>query len=120
MKKILVVDDSAAETLLIEQLLRSAGYVPLVVNDPLQAESVVSAQRPDLVLLDVVMPKRNGFQVCRDLRQNPEHGNVPILVVTSKNSDSDRYWAKQQGANGYLTKPFTEQELLTEVSKLLR
>ena len=119
MRKILIVDDSAAEALLIEQMLRSAGYSPLVVNDPRQAEPMVSAQRPDLILLDVIMPRRNGFQICRDLKQNPEYRNVPIVVVTSKNSESDRFWAKQQGANGYVTKPFGEQDLLREISRHL-
>ena len=80
---------------------------------------MVAAQRPDLILLDVIMPRRNGFQICRDLKQNAEYSKVPILVVTSKNTESDRFWAKQQGADGYVAKPFTEQELLLGVSKLL-
>lgn len=119
MKKILIVDDSQAETLLIERMLGAAGYAALSVNDPLEVERMVAAQRPDLILLDVIMPRRNGFQICRDLKQNAEYSKVPILVVTSKNTESDRFWAKQQGADGYVAKPFTEQELLLGVSKLL-
>ena len=119
MKKILIVDDSRAETQLMEAMLASAGYTPLVVNDPLQVEKVADAQRPHLILLDVIMPGRNGFQICRDLKQNPEHHRIPILVVTSKNSESDRFWAEQQGADGYVTKPFTKESLLLEVSTLL-
>lgn len=119
MKKILIVDDSRAEAQWMEAMLASAGYAPLVVNDPLQVEPVAAAQRPHLILLDVVMPGRNGFQICRDLKHNPEHQQVPILVVTSKNSDSDRFWAEQQGADGYVTKPFTKESLLRQISNLL-
>jgi DNA-binding response OmpR family regulator len=118
-KKILIVDDSRAEARLMEAMLASAGYSPLVVNDPRQVEPMADAQRPHLILLDVVMPGRNGFQICRDLRQNPEHHGIPILIVTSKNSDSDRFWAQQQGADGFVTKPFTRESLLLQISNLL-
>jgi twitching motility two-component system response regulator PilH len=70
-----------------------------------------------LILLDVVMPKRNGFQVCRELKSHADYNAIPVILVTSKNTESDRFWGQQQGADGYVTKPFTREELLRAVRR---
>jgi len=116
-KKILIVDDSPAEVKLIEGLLETEGYRPVGVNDPKRVEEAISAERPSVILLDVVMPDRNGFQVCRDLKSNTQFNGIPVILVTSKDTASDRYWGEQQGADGYVTKPFTREELLRAVRR---
>ncbi len=119
MKKILIVDDSVAEARLIESVLQEAGYWPVALNDPMRVEQMVEMERPALILLDVVMPQRNGFQVCRDLKGNAQFGRIPIVLVSSKSTHSDKFWGQQQGADGYVTKPFTPAQLLGEVKKFV-
>ena len=119
LKKILIVDDSQAETRLIQSVLQEAGYWPVALNDPLRVEQIVEMERPALILLDVVMPQRNGFQVCRDLKGSEQFGRIPIVLVTSKSTASDKFWGQQQGADGYVTKPFTPAQLLGEVKRFV-
>lgn len=120
MSKILIVDDSPAQAGFMRAALQQAGYAPVTISDPCQVEATIARERPQLILLDVVMPTRNGFQVCRDIKAHAEYGRIPILLVTSKDSESDRYWARQQGADGFVAKPFTSEQLLTQVQTFLR
>ena len=115
LKKILVVDDSPSQVRLIEGLLEQEGYRPVGLVDPKLIEETIEAEHPSVILLDVVMPDRNGFQVCRDLKGNAQYSAIPVILVTSKDSASDKFWGKQQGADGYVTKPFTREELLRAV-----
>ena len=119
MKKILICDDSVAEVKLIQSVLEKAGYWPVVTHDSRQIEQMIEVQRPNLILLDVVMPQRNGFQVCRDLKGHAEYSRIPVVVVSSKDQDSDKFWAQQQGADGYVVKPFTPEQLLGAIQKLV-
>ena len=119
MKKILICDDSVAEVKLIQSVLEKAGYWPVVTHDSMQIEQMIEVQRPNLILLDVVMPQRNGFQVCRDLKGHAEYSRIPVVVVSSKDQDSDKFWAQQQGADGYVVKPFTPEQLLGAIQKLV-
>ena len=84
-----------------------------------EAEQVAKAFRPDLIFLDVVMPKKNGFQVCRDLRLDPLFQTTPIILLTSKSQDSDKFWGKQQGATEYVTKPYQAEQILEILTKYL-
>jgi DNA-binding response OmpR family regulator len=118
-KKVLIVDDSPAQVKLIHGLLEREGYSPIDLNDPRRVEETIATERPTLILLDVVMPERNGFQVCRELKNSPEFKTIPVILVTSKDTASDRYWGQQQGADGYVTKPFTREELLSEVKRFV-
>lgn len=117
--KILIVDDSQAEGRLIQALLEQAGYWAVALADPKRIEEVLEIERPSLILLDIVMPERNGFQACRDLKAHPNFAHIPIVMVTSKNTQSDQFWGLQQGAEGYVFKPFTREHLLAEVSRVL-
>jgi DNA-binding response OmpR family regulator len=119
LKKVLIVDDSPAQVKLIHTMLEREGYSPIDLNDPLRVEETVAAERPTLILLDVVMPERNGFQVCRELKSSSEFGTIPVILVTSKDTASDRYWGQQQGADGYVTKPFTREDLLRAVRRFV-
>jgi DNA-binding response OmpR family regulator len=116
-KKILIVDDSPAEVKLMQGLLEREGYWPVGLNDPKRVEEMITAERPNVILLDVVMPERNGFQICRDLKGNADFSTIPVILVTSKDTASDKYWGQQQGADGYVTKPFTREELLRAVRR---
>lgn len=119
LKKILIVDDSMAEIRIMQSVLQQAGYWPVAISDPTILEHTIELERPNLILMDVVMPQRNGFQACREIKNNPEYSSIPILLVTSKDGESDRYWGKMQGADGYVVKPFTPAQLLVEVQRFL-
>ncbi|HEV8322853.1 MAG TPA: response regulator [Myxococcota bacterium] len=119
MARILIADDSNTQVQYLRQILTPLGHEILVASDGEDAEAKCLEQRPDLVILDIVMPKRNGFQVTRAIRQHPGMQSLPILVVTSMSRDSDRYWGLKQGANAYLNKPFDPQVLVSTVQKLL-
>ena len=105
-KKVLIVDDSPAQVKLIQGLLEPEGYWPVGLSDPKRVEEAIAIEKPNVILLDVVMPERNGFQVCRELKGNIKFNAIPVILVTSKDTASDRYWGQQQGADGYVTKPF--------------
>ena len=87
------------------------------LHDPTKIEEAIEEERPNVILLDVVMPQRNGFQACRDLKNHESYSQIPVILVTSKTAPSDRYWGEQQGANGYVAKPFTPEELLSAVKR---
>lgn len=116
-KKVLIVDDSPAQVKLIQGLLEPEGYPSVGLNDPKLVEETIKDERPAVILLDVVMPERNGFQICRELKSNTEFNEIPVILVTSKATASDKYWGEQQGADGYVTKPFTREELLRAVRR---
>jgi twitching motility two-component system response regulator PilH len=117
--KILIVDDSPAEVRLMQSVLDRAGFSSVAVHDPTRLEQVIDVEHPSLILLDVVMPQRNGFQACRELKRNAEYASIPVVMVTSKNSESDKFWGKEQGADGYVVKPFSSEELLRTVRNLV-
>jgi DNA-binding response OmpR family regulator len=117
--KILIVDDSPAEVRLMQSVLDRAGYASVAVHDPMRLEQTIDAEKPNLILLDVVMPQRNGFQACRELKGNAVYAAIPVVLVTSKKTESDKFWGKEQGADGYVVKPFTSEDLLSAVKKVI-
>jgi DNA-binding response OmpR family regulator len=119
LKKVLIVDDSPAQVKLMQGLLETEGYTFVGINDPKLVEQTIAQEHPAVILLDVVMPERNGFQVCRELKSSAEFNSIPVILVTSKGTASDKYWGEQQGADGYVTKPFTRDELLRAVRRFV-
>ena len=119
-KRILLVEDSPAHLQLMEAALRGRGYTILTAEDGEQALEQAHRHRPDLILLDVVLPKKNGYQVCRQLKTEPEMSSIPIIMVSSKTQEFDRYWGMKQGADGYITKPFRPEQLLAEIESRLQ
>ena len=117
LKKVLIVDDSQSEIRLMQSLLEQGGYWAVGLNDPTKIEEAIEKERPNVILLDVVMPMRNGFQACRELKNHGTYSTIPVILVTSRSTPSDRFWGQQQGANGYIAKPFTPEELLQEIRK---
>jgi len=114
-----VVEDSPTYLRKISALLQDRGYHTITAIDGEEAMEKAIQDDPTLIVLDVILPKKNGFQVCRQLKTSPATQNIKILMLTSKSQDSDRFWGMKQGADGYMTKPVDENELLTTVAKLL-
>ncbi|HEV7512802.1 MAG TPA: response regulator [Candidatus Acidoferrum sp.] len=116
-KKVLIVDDSPAEVRLMHGVLEREGYHLVDLHDSLRVEETIAFEQPNLILLDVVMPGKNGFQVCRELKGHDQYKTIPVILVTSRDTASDKFWGEQQGADGYVTKPFTSEELLRAVKR---
>jgi twitching motility two-component system response regulator PilH len=116
---ILVVDDSMTEQKLIISALSGRGHRILTASNGEDALEMAKKEQPGLVVLDVVMPGKNGFQVCRALKCAPETSNIPVILLTSKNQESDKFWGMKQGADVYLTKPFQAADLVAAVTRYL-
>lgn len=115
---VLVVDDSATDSHLICNTLSAAGFQTLSVGNAEEALTVAKKERPNVILMDVVMPGTNGFQATRMLHSDPETADIPIIIVSSKSKASDKVWGLRQGAVGYITKPFSNQELIAKLRDL--
>jgi len=119
MKRVLVVDDSTTETYHISNILNKYGYEVVSADTGEQGVEKARTESPDLVLMDIVMPGINGFQATRQLHRDPQTKSIPVVMVTTKNQDSDREWSRKQGAKGYLVKPVPEKELINTIETIL-
>lgn len=119
MSKILIAEDSATAVELLKRTLSPLGHQIVVAADGENAEKLIQDERPDLLILDIIMPKMNGFQLCRSLRSNPAFKELPIIIITSMDRESDRYWGLKQGASEYLVKPVDPTLLLERVKAYL-
>ena len=117
--RILVADDSANIREVLQMNLETLGYEVLLAADGDQALEKVFRENPDLLILDVMMPRQNGFQVCRKVKTDPRHGATPVILLTAKSQREDVYWGKDCGADEYVTKPFSTRELEDLVGRLL-
>ena len=118
-KKILIADDEPNIVISLEFLLKREGYEIVVAHNGAEALDRVRAERPDLAILDVMMPLRNGFEVCQDLRQDPEFANLRIMMLTAKGRDIEVSKGLALGADVYMTKPFSTRELVAQVKALI-
>jgi DNA-binding response OmpR family regulator len=116
---ILVVDDSPDIALISARMLTSRGFATVTSNDGAEALVLVARQRPSLILLDVMMPGMSGLDVLRALKADPNTATIPVIMVTAKTTDDDVLSGYQQGADYYITKPFTADELIYGVNLLL-
>ena len=117
-KKILVVDDERHIVRLVEVNLQRAGYEVVQAYDGVEALEKVSADKPDMIVLDVMMPRMNGFDVLKNLKAKPETMDIPVIMLTAKAQDADIFRGWQSGVDSYLTKPFNPMELLTFVKRI--
>ena len=117
---VLVVDDSPTAQRLIRLAVEAGGYRVLTASDGDEAIDVALRERPDLVVLDIILPKKNGFQVCRHLKAFPETSGIKVVLLSSKSHEMDILWGKRQGADGYLTKPFESEQLLACIESALQ
>lgn len=111
MARILVIDDSPSQLLGIRRIVEKLGHECFTAEDGAQGVEMAKAELPDLILMDVVMPNLNGFQATRAITRHDTTSHIPVILVTTKDQETDRVWGMRQGAKGYLTKPFTEVEL---------
>ncbi|MEA2489834.1 MAG: hypothetical protein QOH21_1626 [Acidobacteriota bacterium] len=114
-KKILLVDDSATTLMMEQMVLRGQAYQIVTAKNGREAVAAAAAERPDLILLDVVMPEMNGFEACRNIRRDAVSRNVPIIMVTTKGEEHNVETGFQSGCSDYITKPINGAELLTKV-----
>lgn len=118
MATVLIVDDSPTETYKLTSMLEKHGYEVSSASSGADGVAKAKAERPDLVLMDVVMPGLNGFQATRQLSKANETSHIPIIIVTTKDQETDRVWGMRQGASAYLTKPVDEPQLIRTITEL--
>lgn len=118
-KKILIVDDEANIVISLEFLMEQAGYELRIAANGQEALAQVAAFEPDLILLDVMMPQINGFDVCRRIRENPDWQTIKIIMLTAKGREVEMTKGLALGANAYITKPFSTKDLLTQVRLII-
>ncbi|MBS0663397.1 MAG: response regulator transcription factor [Verrucomicrobia bacterium] len=118
--KILVVDDEPDALELLGFKLREAGFAPLFATDGLKALAAVRAERPDLVVLDLMLPELDGLEVCKLMRRDPSTAGIPVLMLTAKAAEMDRVVGLELGADDYVTKPYSPRELVLRIRKLLK
>ena len=116
--KILLVDDSKTELHVLSELLTKRGYKVRTAENGEEALKRLQEDKPDLILMDVVMPGQNGFQLTRAITRDPQFANVPVIICTSKNQETDRVWGMRQGARDYITKPVDADELMAKIKAL--
>lgn len=117
-KVILVIEDDPDQRRLMERTLTTSGYRILTASDGQTGLESALALQPKLIILDVVMPRMNGYQTARALKQNPATAAIPILMVTTKQEPADQFWSTQVGADAFLTKPVDVAELIKVVGRL--
>ncbi len=119
MARILIAEDSNTDLKFLESILAGKGHDLVFAMDGEEAEQKISHAHFDIIILDVVMPKKDGFQLCRQIKKDEKLGKIPVIIVTSKKEESDKLWGKKQGADFYLTKPYEPTELLFAVDRCL-
>ncbi len=116
-RTILVVEDSPTQMQKVKSTLQERGYNVITASDGEEGLEKARTEHPGLVLLDVVLPGKSGFQVCRTLKTSTDTSDIPVILLTSKDQASDRFWGMKQGADMYLTKPCADDELLAAVAR---
>lgn len=118
-KKVLLVDDSNTVLLMQQMMLRDGGYEVVTAKNGIEAVEKARAERPDLILLDVVMPEMNGFEACRRIREMEAMKSVPIIMVTTRSEEMNVRTGYESGCSAYITKPFKSAELLSKLRRFL-
>ena len=118
-KKVLIVDDEPNILLSVEFLMQREGHEVITARDGQEAVELLAAAKPDLMILDVMMPRKNGFEVCNEVRADPAFADMPILMLTAKGREAEIKKGESLGADAYITKPFSTHELVAKVQVLL-
>lgn len=116
--KILVVDDSSVDLLHLQNMLQQAGYTVYTATSGKEAVQKAESQKPDAILLDIVMQEMDGFEACRRLTKGDQTRDIPVVFVTSKSQKADRVWAQMQGAKALITKPYSQDVILRQLHAL--
>ncbi len=120
MSTVLIVDDSPTVREMLSEQFRRSGFVVLEAEDGEEAIEKIKTTLPDVVVTDIVMPRKNGYELCRWIKNDPTAKNIPVVMCTSKSEEFDVYWGMKQGADAYITKPYHPPDLLEAVKKLLQ
>lgn len=120
MSRVLIIDDSPTETYKLTSILEKNGHTVLTADNAESGLALAKKELPDLVLMDVVMPGLNGFQATRQLTKTPETAHIPVIMVTTKDQQTDRVWGMRQGAKAYLSKPIDPQLLMATMAEVLK
>ncbi|MDD5217966.1 MAG: response regulator [Candidatus Omnitrophica bacterium] len=118
-KKILVADDEVNIVAVVEARLKANGYQVSTAENGEVAYRKIQQELPDLIILDVMMPPPNGYQLCRMLKDDPQYKGIPVILLTAKSTESDKFWGLESGADAYVTKPYNSEELLKKIAELL-
>ncbi len=119
MSKVLVIDDSPTEIYQFKLMLEGLGHEVITAENGRDGVALAVKEQPDLVLMDIVMPGMNGFHATRQICRGAETQHIPVIIVSSKNQETDKVWGERQGAKGYVTKPVDTRELVTMMGSLL-
>ncbi len=119
MSRILIIDDSQTEFFSLKEFLTKQGHDVTWATNGFDGIEMAVAERPDLILMDVVMPELNGFQATRRLSRHDATKHIPVVMITTKNQETDKIWGMRQGASEYLTKPINQKQLLKVMKQLL-
>ncbi|MBD7986694.1 twitching motility response regulator PilH [Luteimonas sp. Sa2BVA3] len=119
MARILIVDDSPSQLMGIRRIVESLGHEALTAEDGAAGVEAAKRELPDLILMDVVMPNLNGFQATRSITRDPTTKHIPVILVTTKDQETDKVWGMRQGARAYITKPFSDTELSQVISSAI-
>ncbi len=120
MENILIVDDVRTDRDVLGRIVSNAGHQPVYASDGAEAMLAAKSARPALILLDVVMPGQDGYKTCRSLKGDPDTARIPVVLVTSKGSDSDKFWGKRQGADDVVVKPYLPDTIVNVIRRYLR
>lgn len=119
MARILIVDDSETQVASMVEILKKEGHEVMTVTDGESGVKYTKLQKPDLVLMDIVMPGLNGFQATRQITHDPQTQHIPVVLITTKNQETDRVWGTRQGAKAYLVKPVPDDLLMETINEYL-
>ena len=120
MGQALIVDDSATQRVILINYLKEIGIDALIATSGEEALEKIADSHPDLILLDVMLPGRSGFEICRELKGSEATNNIPIILCSKKGTDMDKFWGKKQGADAYIPKPVDQEELVRTVQQLIQ
>ena len=120
MSTVLVIEDSTTETEIIVGYLEQAGIKTLLAKSGEEGLEKLSVNTPDLIVLDIVLPGRSGFEICRDIKATEKTSKIPIVMCSTKSSEMDKFWGMKQGADAYLSKPLNKEEFVNTVNKLIK
>lgn len=113
--KVLVVDDSPAELTNLRKIVADLGCIVISASNGVQAVELAKSEKPDLIFMDIIMPDMDGYEATRKLSNDPAVKNIPIIFISSKNQKADKLWGQMQGGKGYITKPYTPDQIIKQI-----
>jgi two-component system, chemotaxis family, response regulator PixH len=120
MSTVLVVEDGLTDMEIISHYLKEAGYLVVCAKSSEEAQNKLDSTKPDVIILDVVLPGKSGFEICRELKDSADTSNIPIIFCSTKNTDVDKMWGNMLGADAYLSKPVDQDELMKTLRGLIK